>query len=267
MTGIIYDLIKLISDPKIIRASVIPWASPVAFFGKLNQAKIATLGLNPSDLEFNSKEGRELSPVLNRLPTLRSLKKSKWETNEETINQILSSDLNYFNNRPYDFWFKKLDYLINGAGFSYYFPKENACHLDLVPFATTLKWKDLKSNDKATLITQTGGYLAKIINQSNIQTLVLNGQSVVSELERVTGLKLKMIEKPEWSTRNGKNGLITGKSYTGVVTKIRDVQLKNPINILGFNHNIQSSYGITKEIQSNIRNWISSQIKLIADVK
>ena len=37
--------------------SVIEWACPVPFFGRAERARIASVGLNPSDKEFCDKQG------------------------------------------------------------------------------------------------------------------------------------------------------------------------------------------------------------------
>ena len=65
---------KLINDRALVKANVIPWSSPVISFGDLSRARVATLGLNPSNREFVDDAGIELDGPSRRFPTLRSLK-------------------------------------------------------------------------------------------------------------------------------------------------------------------------------------------------
>jgi hypothetical protein len=41
-------------------SNVIPWACPIPSFGDLTRARVATLGLNPSNREFVDERGNEL---------------------------------------------------------------------------------------------------------------------------------------------------------------------------------------------------------------
>lgn len=52
---------------------VLGWACPVPFFGHLESARLATVGINPSNLEFTTADRTELTGPPRRLPTLSSL--------------------------------------------------------------------------------------------------------------------------------------------------------------------------------------------------
>src|SRR5690348_5636215 len=71
-------LVSRLNDPIVSENEVIHWGCPVPSFGNLSTAKIATLGLNPSNREFVDKNGRELDGVHRRFHTLNSLGLSKW---------------------------------------------------------------------------------------------------------------------------------------------------------------------------------------------
>ena len=84
-------------------------------------SKIATIGLNPSNREFLDVEGKELDKELRRLQTLNSLGIQNWsEIKEEHINVIIDACQCYFENNPYNGWFRILDDLISGTSTSYY---------------------------------------------------------------------------------------------------------------------------------------------------
>jgi hypothetical protein len=52
---------------------VIPWSSPVPYFGSPSSAIIGTVGLNPSNREFVDSSGNELDGPARRFHTLNSL--------------------------------------------------------------------------------------------------------------------------------------------------------------------------------------------------
>ena len=48
-----------------------------------------------------------------------------------------------------------------------------------------------------------------------------------------------------------------GFAYEGIVNDLSGMQLDREILVLGFNHNIQSSFGVTKHVIEAIRRWIA----------
>lgn len=257
-------LFKYFKNPILHESNVIPWSSPIISFGKISTSKIATLGINPSNREFVDINGNELNGNERRFHTLDSLGLKSWDSaNEihfEKINQLCED---YFTINPYDGWFKKLDYLISGTSMSYYFPSFEACHLDLIPFATALKWSDLTNQQRLSLLDLTSDILGLLIKKSSIKVLILNGQTVVENLQKVSNIELSKELKPEWKLNRKKTDGVAGYSYTGVINKIGHIKLDNDIRILGFNHNIQSSFGVSSEVQTSIRNWITEEITQI----
>ena len=144
------DLTRSLED---YNTDVIPWACPVPFFGDISRARIATVGINPSNLEFVDDQGQELQGILRRFHNLNSLNLKSWgEASEKQLISVANDCRNYFNHNPYDRWFKKLDYIISGTSYSYYFPSGEACHIDLVPFATKHKWSSLSSSEQNFLL-------------------------------------------------------------------------------------------------------------------
>jgi len=237
---------------------IISWACPIPFFGDISRAKIATLGINPSNLEFVDDNGEELKTVARRFQNLHSLNLNTWEEiHEDHLSSIIKDCTNYFNHNPYDRWFKRLDYLISGTSYSYYFPSGEACHLDLVPFATKSKWSTLSGIEQKLLLDKSTPILFLMLESFHIDTLILNGQSVVNQFQKVTNCILNKESKAQWNlNREGGNDVL-GFSYQGILKRIDN----KPIKILGFNHNIQSSFGVTKEVQNSIRKWITLNIK------
>ncbi len=47
-------------------------------------------------------------------------------------------------------------------------------------------------------------------------------------------------------------------AYSGMVSTLAGMSLDREVLVLGFNHNIQSSYGVTNEVVDRIGNWIAN---------
>jgi hypothetical protein len=262
MIGELLNLVERLSDPKLKKADVISWGSPIVSFGNIANSRIATLGLNPSNKEFVDDNGIELNGNQRRFHTLKSLGIKKWsEADEKHLELIAELCDDYFYRNPYDGWFKRLDYIISGTSMSYYFPSGEACHLDLIPYATASKWTDLKLEQKELLFQLSGDTLGLILKHSPIQILVLNGQTVVDNLEKITKIEFKKKHMPSWTLPRKLTEGVAGYSYTGVINNIGGIKLKQEIMVLGYNHNIQSSFGVTSEVQKAIRNWVSKKAK------
>lgn len=264
MTIQLINLIDRLSDENLYNASVIRWGCPIAAFGDINNSKIATLGLNPSNREFVDEHGAELDGNSRRFHTLFSLGLSKWsDAKDEHISQIAELCKDYFYRNPYDSWFKRLDYIISGTSMSYYFPSGEACHLDLVPFATACKWTELSVQQQDLLLRLTRDTLGLLLKNSTIKLLILNGQTVINNLEKIANVKLVRTHMPGWTLPRKDSAGVAGFSYTGAIRKIGGINLKHDIVVLGYNHNIQSSYGVTTEVTTSIRDWVSLNSKEI----
>lgn len=224
---------------------------------------MATLGLNPSNREFVDQAGNELAEKNRRFHTLDSLGLRSWSKVRQChIEMIADSCRNYFDGNPYDAWFKRLDEIIVKSGISYYGkPHEIACHLDLIPFATSAKWMRLSSAQKLELLGLSGDSLGCLLKGAKIKVLVLNGASVVRGFEQLSGAKLRETRRPSWSLCRNSSRCVLGYSYKGWVKSIGKISLERELLILGFNHNIQSSFGVTKEVKSEISEWVAKEIR------
>ncbi|MBK8522470.1 MAG: hypothetical protein IPL54_16985 [Chitinophagaceae bacterium] len=257
-------MVKQLNHPFITETEVIAWSCPVPLFGNIVNAKIATLGLNPSNREFVDQDGIELSGSERRFQTLSSLGLNCWSNvKPKHINLILEDCEDYFNRNPYDAWFKKLDHIISGTSMSYYFPSGQACHLDLIPFATSRKWSELSSIQQDLLLTSSSEYFASILNSSKIELLILNGRTVVNSLQKMSDVIFTEIHMPDWTLPRKESEGVSGYAYIGVINSIAGMPLKKSITILGYNHNIQSSFGVTKNVQKSIRDWVTEKTKEI----
>lgn len=260
----IRQFISMISENNISVDLILEWASPVPVFGNPSLSKVATLGINPSDREFLDQNGLELDSKLQRFPTLSSLRLENWDAiDDRAISKIKNSCYNYFISNPYDAWFKPLDLIVSGTGHSYYSSFFSACHLDLVPFATKTKWSKLSKPDRESLINATSDDFSNIVKNSPIEVIILNGSTVVNNFREVSGTEFTEQIQPSWNLFRGNSQPILGKSYEGEVSRIGRIDLGKCVQVLGFNHNIQSSFGVTNKVKHSIRDWISRQTKEI----
>lgn len=264
MLKVLPYLINRLETSSLQDTKVIPWSCPVPSFGDASRSKIATVGINPSNKEFVDDKQNELTDECRRFHTLRSLGLKKWtDAKEAHHNKIALACQRYFEFNPYDRWFRELDFLMSGTNFSYYSSMFTACHLDLVPFATSCKWTELSTAHKANLLAISGDALGRLVRDSPIQVLVLNGSSVISHLQKICTIDLESTRKPDWELpRPGGLG-VAGYAYYGSIKILAGVALKQEVAVLGFNHNIQSSFGVTREVKISIQRWISRKAQEI----
>ena len=254
-------LVERLVGPELKETDVIKWGCPVPAFGDLSKSNIATLGLNPSNKEFVDNSGNELDGSNRRFHTLKSLSINCWsEIEDQHLDLINYSCRNYFMRNPYDTWFKKLNYLISDTNASFYDYSETACHLDLIPYATSCKWTDLTNSQRITLLTAVADTLGLLLKNSPVKVLILNGKSVVNHFQSISDICLEQEVKTDWELPRKNQSGIKGISYKGFVNHISGIDLDREILVLGFNHNIQSSFGVTKQVATAIKNWISESV-------
>ena len=250
-------LLDRIAHPAARDADVIAWGCPVPAFGDPTVARVATLGLNPSNREFVDGEGVELAGDARRFHTLASLGLSAWDDADHGhLDLILASCRDYFAGNPYDRWFRRLDVVVAATGASFYDPTSPACHLDLIPYATARKWTALSPQQRAGLMRLTCDTLGLLLRRSAVRVLILNGQSVVSQFQVATGIELSRTEMPEWTLPRQSGGGVPGYAYLGNVDSVSGYPLPQELLVLGFNHNLQSSYGVTSHVVDGISRWV-----------
>lgn len=255
---ILTSLIDRLDNGSVDGTTAIRWATPVPAFGDPSTSHIASLGLNPSNREFLDECGHELRGHLCRFHTLDSLGLESWgQVDTRHLRLIANSCCHYFRHNPYDRWFKKLEYLVSAVDGSYYGSRASACHLDLVPYATDRKWINLTAMQRSVLLQVSRDTLGLLLRASPIRLLILNGASVVREFQGLVDGVLDRDEVDSWSLPRKLGSHVKGVSYSGTVSAINDVELHRRVLVLGFNHNLQSSYGVSNQVVQSIRRWIS----------
>lgn len=258
MYSTLTTLVDRLDSSAVSGTNVIRWGCPVPSFGDLSNSQVATLGINPSNREFMDELGNELQGASRRFHTLRSLGLKSWsEADARHLHLIMESCRTYFLGNPYNRWFKILDQVIMGAKASYYGGLSGACHLDLIPYATASKWTELSTHQRLSLLTVAGDTLGLLLRDSPIRLLILNGRSVVEKFQNIADCYLESQEMPAWSLPRQSKLDVAGIAYNGVVDTISGIELGHKLLVLGFNHNLQSSFGVTTEVIQAIRVWIA----------
>jgi len=255
---IIAALVERLDGAELRKLDVIPWAAPVVSFGDLSRSRIATLGLNPSNREYVDVSGKELVGDDRRFHTLKSLGIKRWsQATDEHYKQILYSCNSYFEGNPYDAWFQALNKLLVGVDATYYGMFSDACHLDLVPYATSTKWGELSSSQRTTLLKVVGDALGLLLRNSSVDVLVLNGRSVIDNLQAIGSIKFRKRAIPSWTLPRKDSKGVVGYAYTGTINEISGISLGREVSVLGYSHNIQSSFGVTTQVKDAIQRWIA----------
>ena len=172
------------------------------------------------------RAGKEIQGESRRFHTLRSLSLQCWsEVDARHLNLILDSCRAYFHRKPYG-WFKRLDRVVSGAEASYYDASHGACHLDLIPYATERKWSKLTAKQRSSLLDVSGDALGRLLRDSPVRILILNGRSVVEQFQKLAGACLEAEEMPSWSLRPG---VKTPVAFKGEVDALSGINLGTPV--------------------------------------
>jgi hypothetical protein len=239
---------------------VLAWGCPVPFFGSLSGARIATVGINPSNREFVDAAGHPLTGLTRRLPTMTSLGLTAWRgATHSHLREIIEECSTYFHRNPYDQWFRVLDRALAGTGQSFYDSDRPLCHLDLVPYTTSVKWGSIQSKERADLINHSREILGLYLRDSSIVLLVLNGQSVVRQFEQMVTVKLAAEVMPAWGLPRRSGFGVPGIAYRGELRIWAGLDLGRTVTVVGYNHNLQSSYGVTRTVIDAIANWLTDR--------
>lgn len=226
---------------------VVPGSTPVVSFGNAQTATVATLGLNPSRLEFLDDAGSELAGNARRLATHSSLGTADLSTAPaETVAQVLADCNGYFKRRPYR-WFNWFRPILKACGVA--FDDGTACHLDLVQWATDPTWGKLRpASTRKQLLADDSAFLAEQLRNERLRLLLVNGMSVLRELRRTIAPELDEL------------GPIIG--YAHVDTRLFAGTIFDRVHVLGWSTNLQSSFGVTTELREElakrVADWASN---------
>jgi hypothetical protein len=227
-----------IRQPHPVDSCVVPGSTAVVSFGNAQISSVATLGLNPSRVEFIDRDGKMLTGNSRRLSTHESLGTSDL-TNASTdiINRVFDECNQYFQRNPYRRWFDQFLPVLKALGVSYY--DGTACHLDLVQWATDPTWAGLKPVEiRLKLLRDDVQFFRQQLEQESLKLLLVNGQSVVSQLKKSGVCDIEEIEAIAGF------GNYDTKMYAGTAF--------GRVAIVGWSTNLQSSFGVSRQLREEL---------------
>jgi RNase P/RNase MRP subunit p29 len=186
-------IIEYTQKPLPCGLDIVEQSVPICFFGNIETAKVATIGINPAPDAFEKK-----SPLPNRV---------NFNTTDnnflsiENATHVYNAMLTYFN-RPYKTYhrfFKRLETFVAPV-FNCHYLDGTMVHLDIVPWATNKKWTEIPKSIKKVFIEEYKGLFVRIINENDIKIFFVNGKAVKNQLQEV--LKLDWEDK---KIKTGKN--------------------------------------------------------------
>lgn len=219
-------------------------STPVISFGDFERARVFTLGINPSNLEFEDKKKQLLKNNLRRLQTQSSLRAEQGVPyTERQLERILEGCFNYFNKRPLN-WFNKLENILLTLGYTYY-EAGSAAHVDLVQWATQDKWRNLSKIQQQELIDDGRKFIEYQLRSANLELLLLNGRTVCEEFQKWSGIPFSYcpFEIPKGLNAEIMTGLYNGR-----------------VKVIGWSANLQSSRGISTEDINRLANKVKAII-------
>lgn len=221
-------------------ASVLVGSTPVLAFGNPTTARVATLGLNPSDAEF-MLAGAELDGDKRRFETLGSLRiTSLAEAGDDHVDAIVRRCNDYFFGNPYRGWFDRLDEILRAIGATYY--DRTACHLDLSQWATSPKWASIGATAREQLTRQDAPFLAQQLEHEGIETLLVNGRSASEGISRAFDIHL----------------VPAGSVADRTVTTQLFIGHLNHTRIIAWSTNLQSSFGVTRQLRQALAQSVAT---------
>jgi hypothetical protein len=217
---------------------IVRGSTPVIAFGDASTANVATLGLNPSRVEFLNDDGTERIGAQRRLATMRSLELSTTDLTDaaaHVVEQIVSDCNSYFRVNPYWDWFGKLSPILKACGASY--QDGSACHLDLVQWATDPTWGKLQTAELCRqLIEEDIHFFLDHLAGSGVRLLLVNGSAVwraLRQKELRTRVNMEWQEQPQ----------IKGLRFQS--TRLFSGTLCERISVIAWSTNLQSSWGVS----------------------
>lgn len=250
MLGMSSDpLLKKLSNPALLSN---PDLGPVLYFGKLKEAKIVTISINPSDNEFlDDRSKKPLPDSKKRFETLASLVRTNWNglTRNEYVKFIYCCD-NYFQINPYRKWFDELEKVINYSKYSYYDQKvsegyDRAAHVDLFCWATQPTWGKLPKNDQDILMELGLPVLAELLKATEspkLEKIVLNGKTTIDWFNKITNNSLLQTSKTFIQLLR-KEVPQSVTCYEGTISQINKISLGRDLKVEGWSRYLQRPYG------------------------
>jgi len=246
MTSIVPYQLPMIRRRPPEACGVISGSTPVVSFGDASRARVATIGINPSEVEFLDRKGSLLSETERRLATLRSLGATDCESlTDSQVAAVVDGCHRYFSGNPYVRWFGPFDEVLRaGLGVSYH--EGSACHLDLVQWATAPVWGRLTRTQQRTLLAEGVPHLRAQLATHRFDTVVVNGRQVWNQLIDTGLVEIVGEEKLPFGSAGTTNNVRIARGCD--------------TTFLGWTLNLQSSPGVRKVDRERLAAWLRDAV-------
>lgn len=173
------------------------------FFGDIFSAKVATVGLNPSDQEYTDPRGELLTESAQRFATLTSLgAPDRSSLSDKQCDEAVRWMQAYYDTgKPVYRWFAPLERLLRGLGVS--LGGRTAGHLDLVQEATSPTWSMLTRDERDRLLAADLPFLEWQIRSFPLVAVICNGRSASDHVRRVLNVPIEetgVMARTKWWT-------------------------------------------------------------------
>lgn len=182
------------SSSDAMRAQILRDTTPVPVFGQYIDAKIVTVGINPSSNEFPTGKNRRLTHLSDvGLP----VNYYQLSLNSMSIDQAMTIEnslINYFLNDPYCDWFDYAEMVLDigfGASYKSNESQKSSCHLDIFPWVTT-QFSRLDLPVQKEFYQENAGFIKTFLTQKIIANLVILGSSTFDLIQKQLDLKINV---------------------------------------------------------------------------
>jgi hypothetical protein len=236
---------------------IVPYSTPVVSFGNPTNARVLTVGINPSSLEFlTAGKNKKVLPFgEKRLVDLEVLGINEaQDITREAAVKVIQGCYGYFDvsAKPYMTWFKHLNENVNKF-FNTDYREKSAAHVDLVQWATDPVWGNISNPaTKNLLLDGDVDFLRYQIDSDPHEVVFLNGKQVFEQLTEHKIVSAKIEQTIHYQTKSGKSipvnlylgstanrTLVMGWSRTFPGHHISDLALPNVVEQL---HNHFNKY-------------------------
>ena len=207
-------------------------SAPILFFGDLDAywsspLRVVTVGLNPSRREFPSDDPFRRFPLCG-------------DSGGRETGRYLDAMSAYFRTDPYESWFNAYEWLLNGAGSSYYGGKaaSTALHTDICsPVTTDPTWTGLARTARIALEEDGRRLWHELLN-------VLEPEIVVLSVARAHIARIEFAPESDWNTvrsfKRTKDGSLRSSPYE---VKTRWYKVGNEPSLFVFGQAAQGPFG------------------------
>lgn len=190
---------------------ITPLSTAVTSFGNPETSKVATVGINPSSLEFQTRGATPLIAGNKKLCDYEVLGVTPGSAlNEEHGLQVVDACHSYFNGETpaTDYFRQNQEVVLSALGKDVVYGV-NASHLDLVQWSTKFRWGDrrLPEEVKAELMVRDRAFLVKQLLEYEFKVLYLNGSTVISEFLAIGICSLDLVARQDYLSRGVDPGL------------------------------------------------------------